>query len=183
MPHAPQLVRSTLRSRQTPLHSVRLPAHESAQVPPLQTWPAPQAGTMPHRQGPVASHAADMVPGWHTLPWQQPPGQVVALHADAHDVPLQAAAPQDAHAPPPVPHAALVLPGWQTLPWQQPLGHVAASQMKVHWPPTHESAPAQALQVLPPLPHAPFDVPAWHTPPWQHPEGHVDGLQVEPPVH
>ena len=47
MPHAPQLVRSTLRSRQTPLHSVRLPAHESAQVPPLQISPAPQVTPQP----------------------------------------------------------------------------------------------------------------------------------------
>lgn len=91
------------------------------QAPPRQTWPEAQAGEPPHRQAPFtqelemaglqttqaapeAPHAAVLVPGWHALPWQQPPGHDVASHTH---VPLAQRCPAAQGAP--APHLQLPL--------------------------------------------------------------------------
>ena len=77
------------------------------------------------------------VPGWHTLPAQQPLGQVLALqvlpplHRPALQVWPLAHTPQ---VSPPAPHAEVLVPTWQTLPWQHPSGQFSALQVE---PPTH----------------------------------------------
>jgi hypothetical protein len=153
--------------------------HVPTQEVPLHAWLLVQV----EQVAPPVPHAALIVPAWHTLPWQQPLGQVAALQPETHCVPLQLWLElHNAHAPPPAPHAEVEVPGWQTFPWQQPLGQVAALQTKAHCPPTHESEPEQALQLLPPAPHAEVEVPAWHTLPAQQPEGQVAALQVDPPT-
>lgn len=66
---------------------------------------------------PLPPHAAEVVPGWHTLPWQQPLGQVAALQLATHEVPSHAVLlPQIVHVAPPVPQAAFRVPTWHTLP-------------------------------------------------------------------
>jgi hypothetical protein len=61
---------------------------------------------------PPPPHAEVEVPARQTSPWQQPPGQVVALHVGPHEVPLHAwPVPQIAQVAPPAPHAAIMVPG------------------------------------------------------------------------
>ena len=55
---------------------------------------------------PLPPHAAEVVPGWHTLPWQQPLVQVAALQHATHEVPSHAVLlPQIVHVAPPVPQS------------------------------------------------------------------------------
>ncbi len=150
---------------QLPLLHDWLPAHTTHAAPPLP-------------------HAEAAVPPTHTSPWQQPVGQVVALHVAAHSVPLHAWLPLHvAHALPPAPHAAPAVPAWHTLPWQHPVGQVVALHAKAHWPAVQAWFVEHAPHAFPPAPHAAVEVPGWHTLPWQHPPGHVVALQVDGVTH
>jgi hypothetical protein len=133
---------------------------------------------------PPLPHAEVEVPLWHTSPWQQPPGQVFALHVATHEVPLHTVfVPQLAQVAPPVPQAVAVVPDWHTLPWQHPSGQVLALQAATHCVPLQLSPEAQAAHVAPPVPQTEVVLPGWHTLPAQQPEGQVMALQVEPPAH
>lgn len=131
--------------------------------PPMQRWPAAQAGPLPQRHAPpvhvdaVMPHAthdapavphAIAVPGeMHVVPEQQPLGHelgVQPLHTPAEHVPT----PHEVQAAPPVPHAPGLVPGTHVVPWQQPLGHEVGSH--VHAPPTHRCPVTHAG----PAPHA-----------------------------
>jgi hypothetical protein len=103
---------------------------------------------------PLDPQAVSWLPGKHTLLWQQPPGQLVALHTQepptqASPVPQAAFVPHlqvppehvsvlaalhTLHDPPPVPQVEVAF-ALQTLPEQQPFAQEVASQ--THAPPTH----------------------------------------------
>ncbi len=138
------------------------------QAPPLQRWPAPHAGLLPHAQVPslahesarVGSHGAQRSPGaahvapdssvQRSLTSQQPAGQELGSHT--HE-PLSQRWP-GSHAGPP-PH--------------------------VHVPPTHASASvgSHATHAAAPAPHA-SNASTLHVLPVQHPLAHVAELQ---PAH
>jgi hypothetical protein len=139
---------------------------------PVQTL-LTQVLPLPHEPQalPLDPQAVSWLPGMQTLPWQQPPGQLDALHTQAP--PTQARpAPQAAldphlqvppeqvsvlvrsqlpHDPPPVPQVA-VLFVLHTPPEQHPFGHEFASQTHAPLtqrcplahaaPPPHEQPPA-----------------------------------------
>ena len=145
------------------------------QSPKLQVWLPAQA----MHAAPPPPHAAVEVPARHTSPWQQPPGQVVALQVEPHEVPLHAwPVLQTAQVAPPVPHAAIIVPAWHTLPWQQPPGQLFALQAETHEVPLQLPVP-QAAHVLPPRPHAAVLLPGWQTLPWQQPLGQVESSQMK----
>lgn len=127
-----------------------------------QVLPLPQE---PHAL-PLDPQAVSWLPGRHTLPWQQPPGQLASLHTQepptqakpapqAAPVPHLQVPPEQVSAlveshtpqePPPVPQVAVVL-ALHTPPEQHPFGQEVASQR--HDPPTHRCPLAQAA----PPPH------------------------------
>src|SRR5579872_1272976 len=121
-----------------------------------------------------------MVPGRHTLPWQQPKGHVDGLHGATHAWfwHVSPNIEQFWHWVPPPPHAVVLPPGTQVLPWQQPNGHVFGLQvpMPTHvWPWQVSPNGAQFWQMTPPVPHAVCVVPETHVLPWQQPLGQVVG--------
>jgi hypothetical protein len=106
---------------------------------------------------PPLPHAAVVLPGWQTLPWQQPLGHVEASQRNVHWPLTHESAPEHAlQVLPPVPHAPFDVPAWQTPFWQHPEGHVAALQVEPpeHRPALHAWPLAHVLQVAPPTPHA-----------------------------
>jgi hypothetical protein len=161
-------------------------AQVSPVSPPPVQLPAEHAWVPAHitHALPDAPHALFDVPLRHTSPWQQPVGQVEALHVAMHEVPLHTCdALHVEHCEPEVPHAPDVVPGMHTLPWQQPVGHVDALHAKPHWPLLHVWLLLHALHAPPPVPHALDAVPGRHTLPLQQPLGHVVALQVDVGVH
>jgi hypothetical protein len=96
-------------------------------MPPVQVSPVAHAW----HTTPPAPQAAVVLPGAHVAPWQQPVGQLEALHP-LH-APLLQVWPVGhmAHMPPAAPHALGFVPGWHVLPWQHPVGHDVASQMQL----------------------------------------------------
>jgi hypothetical protein len=193
VPHAP----ASVPLWQMPFESQQPFGHEVAshtQLPLTQWVPAEHWLLLPHLQTPLvepqwsdapASQLVHTVPlspqlpgqFWevmHWLPWQQPVGQLVALHW--HTPALQnCPEPQAAPAPhlhtPPAAQllARVALQGAQTAPpvvqWfrsnvvvqvapaQQPVGHEVGSQTQT--PPTHSCPFAHGAPLLPQL-HAPL---------------------------
>jgi hypothetical protein len=151
-------------------------------TPPTHASPATHAA---HAAPPVPQSFND-VPSWHTpVESQQPVGQVVALHAEALQIPPLHVSPggHDRHALPPVPHAPVLVPVSQKPSLsQQPMGQLAALQVvPVHAPAVHESPGGHGTHESPPLPHAEVLVPDSHFPKLsQHPVPQLTGLQVTP---
>ena len=96
----------------------------------LQYFPVPQLT----QAAPAAPQNESRSPGRHTVPSQQPVGQVFALHTGgggvAHEPPVKPPSGalhvslfevQSTHRMPPVPHAAESLPWRHVLPAQQPV--------------------------------------------------------------
>lgn len=79
---------------------------------PLQL-PVPQEAHAP----PPVPHAAVVLPGWQTLPWQQPLGHVEASQMKVHwPLTHESLAAQAPQVLPPVPQAAFEVPAWHTPP-------------------------------------------------------------------
>jgi hypothetical protein len=128
------------------------------------------------------------VPLTQVLPWQQPPGQLAALHPSTHAPAWQTLPPAEqlVHAAPFRPQAVLPSPGLtHTSPTQQPAqlpGPQAgrASQRRVaalHW-----VLFGQVEQLLPPPPHAVLSMPGKQVLPWQQPPRQFCALQVGVPT-
>ncbi len=180
LPHADVLVpASHVLPWQQPLAQL---AVSHTHWPPEHTWPAAQAGPLPQRHAPPAQlsaadwlhvehtapevpHAIVVLPGKHTLPWQQPFAQLVASqtqlplmqrwpapHAgpvpQLHTPATQPSAfrPHAPHAAPAVPHVDVVFPLWHAFAWQHPVGQLVASH--THWPAT-QRWPATQLAPAP----------------------------------
>ena len=97
-------------------------------------------------------HTWFVLPGWQTLPAQQPFGQLKAVHTHEpfwHVVP----AGQATQVTPPVPHTWFVLPGWQVLFWQQP---AQLAVVHTHEPFWHVVPAGHWTQATPLVPQAAF---------------------------
>jgi hypothetical protein len=146
------------------------------QVPPLQRWPAAQAGPLPQVHAPAehmseapsqATQVSPPMPHWALVgSWQvplkqQPLGQLAALQ------PLQVPPAQVPPAPqawqerPPVPQAVSATPGMQKSPLQQP-PQVLGPQLEVLPPPPPPPPPPAPP---PPPPSAPPPPPVLPPPP------------------
>ncbi len=157
--HAPVAV-------QQPVHEVESQTH----APPTQRWPAAHGLPAPHMHAPCAEHASDVIAshrmhwppptphctserGWHTLPSQQPFGQLVASQV---------------HTPPshfwPLVHAA------EAPHWQAPSAEQLSAREGSH-----------ATQVAPARPHV-ASARAVHAVPWQQPPGHERSSQTHSPA-
>ncbi len=124
--------------------------HAEAQAWAVQLWPVPHVWQL----APRVPQALVEVPATQAPFWQQPLGQVVALHgggvqAPAEQVSLPA---QAAQAAPRVPQALVKVPGWQTPPVVQQPPQLAAEQAVWHTPLRQVPLP-QSTQAAPLRPH------------------------------
>jgi hypothetical protein len=143
------------------------------QAPPTHRCPAAQAAPMPQAHAPFVQRSAVVVQAWqveagaphevalcaegatHWLPWQQPPGQLVALHTQAP--PLEQVWPAAQAAP--VPHS--------------------------HTPPTQALVdPLHGPQAAPPVPQvvAPWLAGTTHAPALQQPVGQLVESHTQAPA-
>ena len=107
------------------------------QVEPPLHRPALQVCPLAHtpQVEPLLPHAEVLVPSWHTLPWQHPPGQFSALQVEPPvQRPLVQAwlALQALQVSPPVPQVAALNPVSQRLPLQQPWQLPGLQVLPVH---------------------------------------------------
>ncbi len=151
------------------------PGQEEAsqtQAPPEQCWPISQGGPTPQRQSPDLEHAsarsglqvtqaAAPIPqalkplGWHVLPEQQPPAQVVSLQPS--QTPDEHARPSEhlSQRLPATPQEAAVVPSRQRPSAVQQPEQLSGLQM--HCVPLHCSRPQPGTHA----PHLPFTPHVW----------------------
>jgi hypothetical protein len=131
------------------------------QLPPTQSWPAPQGALAPQRQAPPTQLSARLVlQPKQALP---PPPQLAVVLPGWQEVPLQQ----------PLPHEVVL--HWQEPPthcWPAPQGPLAPQRQA----PLAEQPSAtmpQLVQARPLTPHAPEVLPALQMPLWQQPPLHA----------
>jgi hypothetical protein len=165
-PQVPAVRPEQVEPEQQPVGQLAASHPAPAHTPPAQALP-PQFWQL----APPLPQLVGLLPGWHEVPLQHPPGQDVTSHTHAparhlcpaaHGEPVapqrhppgarqrSAVMPQLMHAPPPEPQAASDAV-WQTPPAQQPPAHEVASHTQA--PPTQCWPAAQVA----PAPH-------WHAP-------------------
>ncbi len=154
----------TVPSQHPPGHE--LSSHTQALF--THSWPAVQAGPLPHWHRPVVEHPSAVVllhslhdsppvphaasDGWlHVGPVQHPLVHV-STHPEQRPSPVQVCPDgQEPQTLPPVPHAVIRLPGWHDSPLQQPEGQPMPSH--THLPPRQCCPDAHAAP--PPQEHEP----------------------------
>jgi hypothetical protein len=143
--------------------------------------PVPAVGQTTQVRPPVPQ-ALVVLPGWQVLFWQQPFGQLAAVHTHEpflHSWPTG----QLMQATPPVPQALFAVPCRHWPFSQQPFGQVAA--VHTHSPFWQSVPLGQATQATPSVPQALFAFPCRHWPLSQQPFGQLVGVQIlgGPPWH